>query len=580
MVQSTSESPPQGLNWAQSDPDSDTSSTEQGAASARKNTSSDAVKGLFDKNKRTSLTPLPVGENISFPPLPEDQKHLEQNAIKQGRSKGVSPSEYKPPPVAAFGEKNAAHADREEALDSKSGQSTRGLFSMDTRKDQDEKGQLDVVDKAKPKAVKPRYTDKKTVMGVGPVVPASRHKTPLVNPPTQTDKGDNFTFKEPRSSDLIEPMVRKPTTDKLTDGLAEEKVSKLAEEPVSEPVKEKVNILAEESENELAIEEVSEKTDQQTVATSDQGIADTIFANVSLVPTEPTPISIENSLDQVQQKGGSVSSDSYSQDILETETPQILQRSRKKRFRIALASAFGILTCAVLLSAYIIGRNLFSPKSQIAPAVDHRSDKSEQLSKKQQIQPQKPSSQEELLEEKVASQDLGLNTQPPPETIPPPQEPVTKQPSPDQIVQAEEKSDLKPEVESKDEPSETTSNLPVHLENESVSNLLRQGKRLLLKGNWVQAEALYRAVLIKDPDEHHAKEGLVKIFLKRHAPSEALKFAEDIVKKRSRRATYRILLGDVLAQMGNKKGAKEQYEEAMRLSPNHRTATKRLKQME
>jgi predicted Zn-dependent protease len=85
-------------------------------------------------------------------------------------------------------------------------------------------------------------------------------------------------------------------------------------------------------------------------------------------------------------------------------------------------------------------------------------------------------------------------------------------------------------------------------------------------------------VLEKQPDEHHAMEGLVEILLKRKAGKEALPLAERIVRKRPRRASYRLLYGDALAQSGDRAGAEEQWQEALRLSPGNLAATSRLKE--
>jgi hypothetical protein len=109
-------------------------------------------------------------------------------------------------------------------------------------------------------------------------------------------------------------------------------------------------------------------------------------------------------------------------------------------------------------------------------------------------------------------------------------------------------------------------------------SVLSRAEKLLRRGDEQEAEPLFRAVLEKEPDEHHAMEGLVKILLKRGAGTEALPMAERIVRKRSRRASYRLLYGDALSQSGDKAGAEEQWNQALRLSPGNVAALRRLQQ--
>lgn len=109
-------------------------------------------------------------------------------------------------------------------------------------------------------------------------------------------------------------------------------------------------------------------------------------------------------------------------------------------------------------------------------------------------------------------------------------------------------------------------------------SMLSRAEKLLRRGDEQAAEPLFRAVLEKEPDEHHAMEGLVEILLKRGAATEALLLAKRIVRKRSRRASYRLLYGDALAQSGDRAGAEEQWKEALRLSPGNAAALRRLQQ--
>jgi predicted Zn-dependent protease len=118
----------------------------------------------------------------------------------------------------------------------------------------------------------------------------------------------------------------------------------------------------------------------------------------------------------------------------------------------------------------------------------------------------------------------------------------------------------------------------VALDSKGVSDAIARAGRLLSKGEIVESEALLRAVLAKEPDEHHAMEVLIRILLKRGRGGEAIPFAKRIVEKRPRRAPYRLLYGDVLAAIGQQSSAEEQWQEALSIEPNSSAAKRRLGQ--
>jgi DNA-binding response OmpR family regulator len=92
----------------------------------------------------------------------------------------------------------------------------------------------------------------------------------------------------------------------------------------------------------------------------------------------------------------------------------------------------------------------------------------------------------------------------------------------------------------------------------------------------VVAEALYRRALEADPQSHYAMIGLARLLLARGAAPEALPFARDAVRRRSRRAAYRVLLGDILLATGDASGAREAWEAALAAEPDSREAQRRL----
>jgi tetratricopeptide (TPR) repeat protein len=92
-----------------------------------------------------------------------------------------------------------------------------------------------------------------------------------------------------------------------------------------------------------------------------------------------------------------------------------------------------------------------------------------------------------------------------------------------------------------------------------------------------EAEALLRPLLEKYPDDHHVAEAMAQALLARGAAVEAVGFAQKIVKKHPKRASYRVLLGDALRRAGDEPSAKLAYKDALALDPKLREAQRRLK---
>ena len=99
----------------------------------------------------------------------------------------------------------------------------------------------------------------------------------------------------------------------------------------------------------------------------------------------------------------------------------------------------------------------------------------------------------------------------------------------------------------------------------------------LRAGRPKDAEAVLRPLLEKNPDDYHVAEVMAQALLARGAAVEAVGLAQRIVKKRPKRASYRVLLGDALRRAGDEPSAKLAYKEALALDPKMREAQKRLK---
>lgn len=110
-----------------------------------------------------------------------------------------------------------------------------------------------------------------------------------------------------------------------------------------------------------------------------------------------------------------------------------------------------------------------------------------------------------------------------------------------------------------------------------VAATLAEARTELRAGRPKEAEALLRPLLEKYPDDHHVAEALAQTLLARGAAVEAVGFAQKIVKKHPKRASYRVLLGDALRRAGDEPSAKLAYKEALALDPKLRDAQRRLK---
>lgn len=90
------------------------------------------------------------------------------------------------------------------------------------------------------------------------------------------------------------------------------------------------------------------------------------------------------------------------------------------------------------------------------------------------------------------------------------------------------------------------------------------------------AESYYRRVLSLDPHNHYAMSELARLLLARGAATEARPLAQEAVRRRGRRAPYRVLLGDVLQALGDSAGAHGAWEAALEIEPTNRDALRRL----
>jgi hypothetical protein len=118
--------------------------------------------------------------------------------------------------------------------------------------------------------------------------------------------------------------------------------------------------------------------------------------------------------------------------------------------------------------------------------------------------------------------------------------------------------------------------LPAGTEAMSPAALLNAARARLRAGDAPGAAELLTQALAKDPDDHHAMEALVRAWLAMKRGQDALPYVQQIVKKRPKRAAYRVLEGDVRRSLGDEAGAAAAFREALRLEPDNREAKQKL----
>jgi len=513
-----------------------------GTASEKREKSSD-IKGLFDRNQRTSVTPLPVGDNISLPPMPE--KDARVNLIKgenDSLSEGKTGESYSPPPVAAFGGKGDASPHEKEPGEGSTGESAKGLFSMDAASSSKEKTDSQADSKAARSVGVPKGSrGKKTVMGIG------LGQRPLPPIPSAIKDAD-------RAKEAAIPRTLK--------SVKEESSLPSKPEGTKPDVKEAPAVEAEPS---------FPSKPEGTKLDAKEALADTLFSGISTIPSV-----LSKSTALPESKGESVEDQPTESPSPEPAKPSSVDAASfigmppkgKTIKTVALWSGAGLLLVVGLAAAISIGLNRSASKRSRITVVQERVERSEK-------EPIAASSQEKSINKVTAKPEIN---KPESDRVQPKQTEQPIEPLEKEAIQNQKAEPIEPPKE-----ANTSENLQANTEKEpegaiDIREMLERGKRQLRRGELDQAEASFRAILNHEPEEHHAMEGLVKILIERKQGGEALPYCELMIKKRSRRARYRILYGDALAMVGNKKAAMQQYNEALRYSPDNKEAKRRLAQ--
>ncbi|HEX2677244.1 MAG TPA: hypothetical protein VHM19_11405 [Polyangiales bacterium] len=159
-------------------------------------------------------------------------------------------------------------------------------------------------------------------------------------------------------------------------------------------------------------------------------------------------------------------------------------------------------------------------------------------------------------------------------------------------AKAEAKAEPKPEpkaveakaepkvVEAKAEPKLAAAPAPVAAEPEKAASAsgdpVEAARAKLTAKDFAGAEAMCRAILDKDKTEHHAMEVLARALIAEHKGAEAVAYAEQIVKRRPKRASYRLVLGDAKRAAGDEAGAQQAYRDGLAIDPNDYDLNKRV----
>jgi hypothetical protein len=106
--------------------------------------------------------------------------------------------------------------------------------------------------------------------------------------------------------------------------------------------------------------------------------------------------------------------------------------------------------------------------------------------------------------------------------------------------------------------------------------LILAANKLLADDDAKGAEALMRQALAADPGDHHAMEVLVRALIDQDRGAEAVPYARKMVKRRSKRVAYRLLLGDALLMTGDAAAARREWNTALEIDPKDRQVRMRL----
>lgn len=110
----------------------------------------------------------------------------------------------------------------------------------------------------------------------------------------------------------------------------------------------------------------------------------------------------------------------------------------------------------------------------------------------------------------------------------------------------------------------------------SAGSLIAEGERLIRRGELAEAGPLLERAYELDPDDNHVLAGLARVYISQGNGPRAVEMAEAACRKRARRTSYRLLLGEAQELNGNVEGARAAYGRVIAQEPNNGTALRRL----
>ena len=111
-------------------------------------------------------------------------------------------------------------------------------------------------------------------------------------------------------------------------------------------------------------------------------------------------------------------------------------------------------------------------------------------------------------------------------------------------------------------------------------NHVRQGRRYHLQRRYDRAIDSFREALVYEPDNGDTRGRLALSYFRRGEFEQAAAWARRAIEAKPRDAEQHVLLGDALGALRDPAGARAAWEEALRVSPRHRAARRRIERLD
>ncbi len=110
----------------------------------------------------------------------------------------------------------------------------------------------------------------------------------------------------------------------------------------------------------------------------------------------------------------------------------------------------------------------------------------------------------------------------------------------------------------------------------SARSLVAEGERLIRRDDFDAAGPLLERAYELDPDDNHVLAGLARVYVAQGDGPRAVEMAAAACRKRARRTSYRMLLGEANELAGDVEAARQAYGRVIAQEPNHPGALRRL----